>query len=344
MRRAYAALVLACIPAPLVAQTGPVAQQFEVDFAIPDAPAFELLNVDESDILRPTTPRALAAGFSDMFRGEGGGLEAPNAFAIEAAPFLLARGRNLSLQQYQKNPTLYGMRASAALQRSASTGAATGIALGVRLSLNNENDLRMNREYVQAANALTAAITKVYVDARMREGPPPKPIVLTDEERESINQLVQPFRKRWELTQWNANVLDVAAGLSAVSADSLGNDLKVGALAAWGTWGRGFGNWGQLLLGGRGTFGRDDPDEERALGGSIGGRFYAGTNAYKVFVEGQGTLAADASPGWLVNTGGEARVLSRFWANFSAGVNWEGTGNPHLTGRFTIKAAAPPIF
>jgi hypothetical protein len=340
-----AALWILAAPVPLLAQRpDSLAQQFEVDFAIPDAPAFELLQVDESNILRPTTVRALTAGFSDMFEGEGGAFQVPTAFALEAAPFLLAHGPRLTLAQYRDNPVLYRMRTSAAVRRSSSTGAATGLALGVRLSLADEGDLRMNQAYIDSATGLAAAINQIYVNARVRTGPPPRPIVLSQAERDSIKRMVEPFRKRWEQTRWNAGVFDVAAGLMAASADSLGNDLKMGALAAWGTWARGFGQWGQLLLGGRGTFGREEPDEERALGGSLGGRFYAGTNAYKVFVEGQSTIAANASPGWLVNTGGETRLFSRFWANFSAGVNWEGSGNPHLTGRFTIKAAAPPVF
>ena len=346
MRRLLPLLgLMAIAPAAAAAQRpDSLAQQYEVDFAIPDAPAFELLKVDDSEILRPTTVRALTAGLSNLFQSDGGGLQVPNAFSIEAAPFLLARGARLTLPQYRANPMLYRTRFSAAALRNAGTGAATGLGIGVRLTLRDDADLRMNQAYIDSATVLSRAINDVYVAARMRTGPPPTPIVLTEAEKDSVNRLIDPFRKRWEQTRWNAGVLDVAAGVTAASADSLGNDLKVGALAAWGTWGRGFGDWGQLLVGGRGTFGHREPGEDRALGGSVGARFYAGTNAYKVFLEGQSTLSSGDVPGWLLNTGGEARLYDRFWANFSAAVTWDGGGDARLTGKFTLKGAAPPLF
>lgn len=350
-----ATLVLVC-PTVAIAQqsTDSLAQKFEVDFAIPDAPAFELLQVDESNMLRPTTVRALTVGLSNLFEGEDGdGLQVPNAIAIEAAPFLLARGPRLTLRQYGENPGLYRMRVSAAAKRSASTGAATGVAIGLRLTLDDDADLRTDTAYLNGVTTQTGAIVDLRLRAATLMGPiPPKDT--TVEQRATLKRLndsiaalttlTKDFIDQYSQTRWNANVADVAAGLVAASADSLGNDLKIGNLAAWGTWGRGWGDWGQLLIGGRGTFGRNDPDEDREFGGSVGARFYAGTNVYKIFLEGQSTLSTSDVPGWLFNTGGEARVYSRLWLNFSAGVNWEGSGNAHLTGRFTIKGAAPPIF
>jgi hypothetical protein len=348
MKRAALLLLLAAAgPGTLHAQPADsLAQRFEVDFAIPDAPAFELLQVNESSLLRPTTVRALTAGISNLFQGEDGGIDIPDAFGIEAAPFLLARGPTLTLTQYRANPALYRMRVSAAAQRNASTGAATGIAAGIRLSLSDDADLRMNQVYIDSATAFSKAINDILVNARLNTRPPAQP-VLTQAQTDSIAMLTEQTRKfveRWAQTRWNADVFDVAAGIMAASADSLGNDLKVGQLAAWGTWGRGVGDWGQLLVGGRGTFGREEPGDERGLGGDLGARFYAGTNAYKVFVEGQSTLASGDVPEWLLNTGGEARLYSRLWANFSAAITWDGGGNAHLTGRFTIKGAAPPLF
>ncbi|HYW11916.1 MAG TPA: hypothetical protein VE871_08165 [Longimicrobium sp.] len=345
MRRRLAAILLfAAMPGAAAAQRpDSLAQQFEVDFAIPDAPALELLQAQASGVLRPTTVRALTAGLSDLFQGEGGGLQVPNAFAIEAAPFLLARGHRLTLPQYRANPALYRTRVSAAARRHEDTGNLTGIALGLRLTLADDADLRMNPAYIDSATVLSAAINEIYVNARIRAGRPPAPVVLTAAEQDSVRRLIEPFRTRWAQTRWNANVFDLAAGLMA-SADSLGNDLEVGQLAAWGTWGRGWADWGQLLVGGRGTFGHDLPGDDRALGGSLGARFYAGTNAYKVFLEGQGSAGMDDRPGWRLHTGGEARLYNRLWATFSAAVDWAGSGDGRLSGRFSIQGAAPPLF
>jgi hypothetical protein len=343
--RVTLALLAALAPGCLAAQrVDSLAQQFEVDFAIPDAPAFELLDVDESSMLRPTTVRAFTVGLANFFKAEDGGFQVPDAIAVEAAPLLLARGPRLTLPQYRASATLYRTRVSAAAQRNAATGALTGIALGLRTSLRDDADLRTDTTYIREATSLATAINAVYTGARRRIGPPPAPIVLTEAEQDSINRLIEPFRKQWAQTRWNATAFDLAAGVVAASADSLGNDLEVGALAAWGTWALGLGDWGQLLIGGRGTFGRNDPDEGRVLGGDLGARFYAGTNAYKIFVEGQGTLANESASGWLLNTGGEARLLDRLWANFSAAITWDENGDARLSGRFTVKGAAPPLF
>src|SRR5688572_9352368 len=66
-----------------------LASKYRVDFAIPDAPAFVLVKVEDSKILRPVSVRDFALGFSN-FQDDDGDFDVPDAFGVEVAPFLLA--------------------------------------------------------------------------------------------------------------------------------------------------------------------------------------------------------------------------------------------------------------
>ena len=91
-------------------------KSFQVDFAIPDAPAFKLLNSEPSSILRPTTVRELTTTFSNFVQN-GSSLTIPNAIAIEFSPGLLVSGQTLSLDAYRKLDWWYRLRVSGATLR-----------------------------------------------------------------------------------------------------------------------------------------------------------------------------------------------------------------------------------
>lgn len=294
-----------------------IASTFRTDFAVPDAPALLLLDVEPSTILRPTTVRELAATVSDF--ASSGDFSLPRAFAVEFAPALLIGGKTLSLQKYRGNPALYRLRLSAATRRPEDSASPTEIALGVRVALIDEADLRMNPEYLRQAVDIAQRVNDIYVAARRRVGPPPTPIELTSVEEDSIVHLQAPLTELWENKKWNSRVLDVAAGMLAQGRDSLGRDLRSTQLAAWGTFGTGFGRWGQLLLGGKIASVRDLLTDDFSAKGDLASRFYVGTNRYKVFAEVGGTWQSGPDE-WLLNGGGEAKLIRGGWVSFSAGL------------------------
>lgn len=348
MRRALLLAATALLTAvPAAAQNvDSLAASFEVDFAVPDAPAFELLGVDPSTAVRPSSVRAFATSLSD-FTGGGELFHIPRAFAVEVSPALLIAGKRLTLAQYQNNPQLYRFRLSAATRRS-EAGSATQLALGMRVSLRDDADLRTNKEYIRDATDVATSINEIYVAARKRIGPPrggtPAPIVLTETEREQVENILKPFRDRYAQSAWNASAFDIAAGARASAQDSLGNGLRMDQYALWGTWAAGFGSWGQLLVGAHGGMLRDSVTAEFGTNGSLSARFYAGTNELKVFVEGQGSAAQHELPNWLLHAGGEARIIPRLWSNFSAGVQWDEDRDARLVARFTVKTGTPVGF
>src|SRR5712692_3518159 len=263
--------------------------KYAIDFAVPDGPAFTLLGVTPSTILRPTTVKEVTAAVSD-FIGGGSSLSIPRAFAIELAPALLIGGGSLSLQRYQANPALYRLRISAATRRSDGNGSPTQIALGVRVNLVDDADLRTKPDYIAKVTAITDQINQIFAERRALERPAEgavsgvlSPDSLPPDLKKQVADLQGTLEKAWADSTWNARVLELAAGLSARAADSLGHDLSTQAFAGWATFGTGIGKWGQLLVGGQASTARDSVTREFHAVGSLGARFLVGTNVYKGF-------------------------------------------------------------
>src|SRR6187455_1012027 len=58
-----------------------------VNFTVPDMPAFKTLGTDPSNLLKPSTPQALAVSLSTFVQNTE--LIVPDGFAIEISPALL---------------------------------------------------------------------------------------------------------------------------------------------------------------------------------------------------------------------------------------------------------------
>ena len=59
-------------------------------------------------------------------------------------------------------------------------------------------------------------------------------------------------------------------------------------------------------------------------------------NQYKAFLEAEGkTGSGDREV--LLNAGGEARLISGGWIQFSSGIRWVGDAKPKLVGNLTFK-------
>ena len=177
----------------------------------------------------------------------------------------------------------------------------------------------MNSDYLQEATDIARQVTDVYVAARRRTGPPPTPIELSSVEEDSITKLQTPLVQLWENKKWNSRVLDLAAGIVAQGQDSLGRDLRSNQLAAWGTFGTGLGAWGELLFGAKIASQRDPVTDDFSAVGNLAGRFYVGTIGYKFFTEVGSTWRRGADE-WLLNGGGEARLIRGGLVSFSAGL------------------------
>lgn len=337
--------------APVRAQTGLVPPDFRTNFAIPDAPAFELLAVEPGTILRPQTPRELVLALT-KFQGSEGGFAVPRAIAIEFSPGLLIGGGTMTQERYRRERLLRAMRLSLAALRAESGEGPSRLAIGVRLSLDDQAGAGTDRDFpaglrVQPALDSVHAIT---VQARQRTirstglRPDQVEVAPLDEgERKTVEALARRIARIWADRYWNAGRWDLALAARVRTADSLGHDPRVDAVSAWSTLARPVRLWGQVLLGGRLGAARDSLAAPLRGEGSLSARFYAGTNRAKAFLEGQGSWRRDEVPDWFLNSGCEFALAEWFWLDFHAGIERLPGGGSRLSTGFKFKTAVPGI-
>jgi hypothetical protein len=318
----------------------PFVKDYKIDFAIPDAPAFKLLEVDQSAILRPQTVRDLVVAF-DGFRGNGNAFVVPKQFGVEVSPGLVIGSGRLQLTDYAARKYLYATRLSGATSRD--TANRGQLAAGIRFSIVDEQDIRSKGGggTDPVVTAFTESIRDVYVAARRRAGPPPAPIILTDGERVQVEAVSDSIKQYWAEKYWNASSLELAVGTRAGTRDSLGHDPRVDEAAGWVTYANGLQGWGQLLVGAKLGAARDTGGTLRAAN-TLAARLYVGSNALKAFAEGQQALTSNTTAQWLLNSGVEFRLPSIGWLNASAGyASSPSGGKGRVISSFKYKAAFP---
>ncbi|QXD16486.1 hypothetical protein GQ464_005935 [Rhodocaloribacter litoris] len=357
---AVAALLVGPRPAPaqlfsLSEQPDPnAAALYQLDFSVPDAPAFNLVAVDPSAILRPTTVRQLTSSVADL-TGAGGGVTVPEVFAVEFSPGMLVGGKDLTLSAYRARPWLYRLRLSAATRRGEGEAGPSAMAFGVRASLIDEADPRTDDDLIQRVTALTTQINAIYAAAI---GPPgeddqpgvvPLTVLSADQvaQVKALNEQVRAVLAAQADRRWNREALDVAVAVRLASPDSLAKNLRTDEAAVWLTYARGLGSWGQWLVGGRGGLTRDPIEGGLdVVAATLSTRFYAGVNAYKVFLEVQAETrqggAQDHVEEVLFNGGGEARLMGGAWIEFGGGVAYDAlTRNWQVVSAFAVKLGLP---
>ena len=338
------ALLLTLVGTRLEAQSANTvgsAKMLQGDYAVPDAPALKMLEVDESTILRPASVKALTSALSSA---TGGFSFIPRALGVELSPGLLLNGEHLTITQYRQNPLWYRTRFSIAAKRD-SASARSQIALGIRLGLEDQSDLRTNAEFEKAILALTDwKVDSMQLATRKRAaaGVPVNVLNPTKEQQAIIDQaekdaaaelaqrakgLRDAVKRARENALWNANVFDLALAVRSSSSDSPGQHARFDGVAEWATKGWALGRTAQLLIGARGAYERDADNlatSDLRGAGDAAVRLYAGSNEYKLLAEAQGTGRSSAVPRWLANIGGELQVADVMWLQASAG--WKADG------------------
>lgn len=303
------------------AQVFTLAKELKTKYAVPDAPAFTMLDVSPSNILKPASVKDIAIGFSNFLDADNK-ISLPKSLAVEFSPGLLMNGQHLTLEEYRKHPGLYRLRLSLATTRSDSSSSATNLAFGIRVTLNDDSDPRTNDEYIKEATNLAEAIQKL-VDARRKELGP----LATMEEIENDvkfeaakKKLIDKFKVKWLEEKWNKNISEIAFALKTSSQDSLAKNLKLNKFSLWYASAYGYEDWGQFLFCVNVSSEKDLTTNKFQSSGSIATRLYLGTNEYKVYLQAEGTMVEESKSNWLLNSGFELRVQENLWAEFTAGI------------------------
>jgi len=130
-------------------------KHYRLDFAIPDQPAFSIMGGTPSDILRPSNTKELSASISEFYNG--GSLIIPKSFALEGAPFLIAKSNKLTLEDFDKNKILYSLRISIGTGSETIEGnTRMNLAVGARVTLFDKGDLKSDIKYRKELWELTS--------------------------------------------------------------------------------------------------------------------------------------------------------------------------------------------
>lgn len=332
--------------------TSPRDRRVTVDFAVPESPAFELVKVEDSNLLRPSTVREISAGLAN-FVGSDGELSLPQTLGIEFSPGLLFFGRGLTLQEYRANPIPYRFRMSIATSRPEAAQSPNEFAIGGRVNFLDQADLRTNPEASKRIHELLEQQIELDQECPIKIPESGNPeVVCPPEVEERLKKLSDRLQQVYADTMWNKNAFDVAAALRITTADTSGNDPQVSEVSGWATYAwatkgvpviPGDGDIaGQLLIGGKAGFGRDSTSTDWKPQASVGVRYYIGTNRHKGYLEGQFLTEEGTDTGNFIGLGGELRVLESIWANLSIAFARDPDEDNHrLVTRFTFKGAAP---
>jgi hypothetical protein len=331
---------LACSSAGLVVVLGlatraagqgvPNAKDFKLDFALPNAPAFQLLKPNEELLLRPGTVREMALALSKSFDSTGA-FALPREFAVEFSPALLMKGDQLTRKQYEDDAFLYRIRISAATQRSSESTKLSSVALGLRATLRDDGDLRTNPRGRQLDSLLTRVVTgmtrrkQAIQDSLARGGMDIQVAAVVadslfgDQAQATVEQTINRQIHALEEELWNADRIEVAFAVRGFVSDPVTQrDVRLMSWAGWATAAFGVGRSGQFLIGTRAMASRDD--DEFPIEGAVSSRIYFGNNGAKAFIEVGGDIKEGGEARALFNSGGEFRFADGGWVNFSLGM------------------------
>jgi hypothetical protein len=328
--------------------------KMRADFTVPESPAFKLVDVDESAILRPASVRELAVAFSSFTDSTDGGLRLPKSVGIEVAPWLAAKSRTVKRPEYARRAWLYRFRVSGAVHTSEGARRPHELGGGLRFTFLDDADIRLDTILEKRILVILERIADVHTAAArrcLRERPAEEcrgVVRLTVAEQEEVAAVEREITaasddRAQEL--WNARSVHVALAFSGKAADTLGNGLRSNVLSAWASAALPTSRGTQLLVGTRGGWMRDTATGERKNRIDGSARFYVGGGHYRGFVEGQiGAEQDQEFTPWFLNSGAEVRLSNSVWAQGSAGYERGSHGEqPRLTTRFALRGAVPKL-
>jgi len=340
----------------LLAQPDSTIQSVRMQFAVPDAPAFKILGTQADNILRPSTTQELAVALSDPLINSS----LPSALALEFSPYLVIGGSSLTLRSYQESALqriLYHTRLSIASQRGKTTGDTTLLALGLRFTLLDESDLRLDESYIAKIFSFNDSV--LALQTRIKDhfrGPAPSFIVKSKAERDSIDAKAKDStdiatraldssitleREVAKKRNWNKPIIEFGIALAGASAESTGTQGIIGTRAAmWLVGAANLGSWGQLVLGLNSRLRRSSSGSFSTIDGALSSRLYVGENAYKGFVQVESQIQ-DGTLRDLFQLGGEIRLYGVVWLDYSAGTQKVGSDPLKFTSSFNIRMGTP---
>lgn len=330
-----------------------------LDYAVPESPAFKILGTDPDNILRPTSVRTGAISIGNYLFASGSVV--PKNLAVEFSP-LLANSR-ANLAQYNQNKFWYRMRLS--IGTNVKTNGAFEIAEGLRFTLVDKSDLRTHTWFLEKL-ATYAESKAVIINQAAREYLKENPssnltfvdvIEKMDSDIGLQNEVwaiacrlrsdksmdagyVEHLRDSIRNSLWNAPVWEIAAAALQSSADSLLKNIgQVAQAALWTNAGYPLGTKAQLLGGLKVETAKDDSSKWQT-NFSAGARIFYGSNEVRGYLQGQYDYQDQSSSGYAA-LGCEFNITNGLWADFALTFSAEDGGSTSFKPILNLKFGTP---
>lgn len=312
-----------------------------LNFAVPDAPAFKALGTDPSDVLRPSNPKDFSLIVGNFFNSKFDGI-IPQNLAVEITPGLLTKPW-YTLNQYQSNGLLRAWtktRFSIGTNKDYTTGI-NSLSLGLRTTLLDNGDFRLNKQnnlqevykiqgeiteklaakkldYLKQNNMSILSFAELDTASRNRIMDSLLVTIGKEEFDSKITNVVEQFKKQ----NWNASRIDLATAILFNSPDSLLGNAKFNKFLFWLSAALKMSTNSQLLLGIHNNFYTTNNKTYNTF--VFNARYYLGKNTLKGFLEAQykeSQLATNTTNKILYSALGlELAIKDGIWLHFATGI------------------------
>jgi len=347
---AVMAVIIACFSTALAVNV----DSLRTDMAVPGSPAFNLMDVDQSAIMRPGTAKEIAISIGNIMLG---GVVLPQTFGVELSPGMMLMKK--SLHEYQTNAKkrfLYRLNLSGGVTRAG--GEVSAITLGTRFTLFDETDLLADTNFTRLLIDIGGKINSELAGYTSLNIPPDYPfssdtlkiryyesLIATEATKinDKYSRIIKEKRDSVKQTQWNKAILEAGLAGMGASPDSTTENLIATKYGLWLTYGDGLWENNLNLVGLRLLAARDTSNAFKQVNGSIVLRSYIGENNYKGYLEGDGTYSNQDIPSYAVSLGGEMNIANGIWLETSAGVKKQGKNRTEVISSFNLKLSTPEI-
>jgi hypothetical protein len=220
-------------------------------FTVPESPAFTFLGTSPTPAATPTTPSRLALALASAFDSLG---RLQQGLAFDVSPVRLApRLFGFDLDKYQRNRLVYALTntsISLGTARASGDTTATGVALGLRVTVLDDRDFIHDRGFTDAVSARTttcqaapgAAIAAI-VDSMTHPGDTLQLAKRRDAQLDSVQACVErqvdTLNQAWmkaRSKQWNRSSLAFAAAVGWRVPQSVLAHTVPNGWSVWGTY------------------------------------------------------------------------------------------------------------
>lgn len=353
-----------------------ITKRYRLNFAIPDHPAFNLLTTQPSEILRPSNIKALSAMVSNF--NNGSSFTIPKSLGLEISPLLLVNNKLKPSDYYRNNTwlkTMESIRISIGTELDASNKSARSMALGFRISLENDKEInddpyyqtlvsqslrkrinlrkKLENDYLIENKLIESALTdedlarrELYISKELE--------IQLAKESKNLKTEISTYRETFKAANWNNKRWDLAVACKYKSPDSLAKNARVTNFSFWSTWASPVGKYGQILYGTNVSLLRKDTLDKdntfrfvkKYVEISFPLRIYLGKNEFKGYFELQYKFIESAGTNNLwYNLGAEVSLRDGIWVVFSAGYRKDLTTNTSdLISNFSLRYTIPEKF